>query len=300
LQKLRVTFKFLLGVLGDYAHRGQSSQPSADALTFADRAILYQLSTTSQNVWKAYDEYKFYKAVSDINSFVSSDLSAFYFEIVKDAAYAGSQDVRTRTQGVLATILEEMMNMLGPITPHLIEEVWEHFPGGMKTSNEHPLKRVWEGPYLAPQSDEDIDRQLEGFRYLSAAVKIAQEEARNAGRIGSGLACDVVVLVPTQMPNAAASKFEKDLEAWAKSNELADLLVVSNAVVTNTQRDYEAATDFEWKYEQDLNAPNLQGGKVAVLPPKQHKCVRCWKYTAEESDQPCQRCQEVLEDMKGG
>ena len=191
------------------------------------------------------------------------------------------------------------MNLLGPITPHLIEEVWEHFPTGMKTSNEHPLKRVWDGPYLAPQSYEDIDRQLQGFRRLGAAVKIAQEEARGAGRVGSGLACDVVVLAPTQVLNAAESDFGKDLNAWVASNELADLLVVSNAMVTKNLHDYEAATEAEWKYEQDLNAPNLQGGKVAVLPPKQQKCVRCWKYTAEESDKPCQRCQDVLEERKG-
>lgn len=297
LQKLRVTFKFLLGVLRDYEPPSHTSRTSGDLLTFADRAILKQLSKTSQSVWAAYEEYKFYKAVSDINTFVSSDLSAFYFEIVKDAAYAGSREVRTKTQGVLATILDETMKMLGPITPHLVEEVWEHSPHGMKESSAHPLKRIWEGPYLPPESQgsgRDIAEQLVNFRALSAAVKIAQEEARNAGRIGSGLACDVVILAPT---STAQSPFGQGLETWSNSNELADMLVVSHVAVVSKVRHYEAATQAEWSYEQDLNGADVEGGKVAVLPPRKQKCLRCWKYTADESETPCQRCQSVLEEV---
>jgi isoleucyl-tRNA synthetase len=231
---------------------------------------------------------------------VSSDLSAFYFEIVKDAAYAGSKDVRTRVQGVLTTILEEMMKMLGPITPHLIEEVWEHFPIGLKGSNEHPLKRIWSWPYRASLSSatgEDIDQQLLNFGSLSAAVKIAQEEARNAGRFGSGLACDVVILAPT---GNAKSSFGEYLESWDKEDELADMLVVSHAIVTKDQSEYDVATKAEWKHEQSIDGPNGDGCKIAVLPPKKQKCVRCWKYTAEEAENPCQRCENVLREMKAG
>jgi isoleucyl-tRNA synthetase len=305
LQKLRVTFKFLLGVLGDYVPQSDLAKAlvNVNARSFADRAILHRLSQTSQSVWNAYEEYKFYKAVSDVNSFVSSDLSAFYFEIVKDAAYAGSKVERTRTQGVLATILEEMMKMLGPITPHLIEEVWEHFPAGMKTSNEHPLKQVWEGPYVAPQRKfygQEMDQQIEGFQHLSAAVKIAQEEARNAGRLRSGLACDVVVLLLDPMPTPGEILHGRDIDTWTQANELANLLVVSRTVVTSNQKDYKAATKAEWKYEQEFEGPNEQGGKVAVLPPKKQKCVRCWKYTAEEGDEPCQRCRDALEELTWG
>ena len=303
LQKFRVTFKFLLGVLGDYARAVESTERSAIAHTFADRAVLHRLSHTSQSVWNSYEEYKFHKAVSEINSFVSSDLSAFYFEIVKDAAYAGSKEARMRTQGVLATILEEMMKMLGPITPHLIEEVWEYFPAGMKNSNMHPLKQIWEGPYVAPQlraHSQEMDQQLEEFRRLGDAVKIAQEEARMAGRLRSGLACDVVVLRPNSTLNAPISRLGGDIETWAKDHELADLLVVSHAVVTKNQQDYEVATKAEWKYEQTFKGPSEEDCKVAILPPQNQKCARCWKYTAEESDEPCQRCRDVLEEIKGG
>ncbi len=303
LQKLRVTFKFLLGVLGDHAPPAEQSRQSMIAHTFADRAVLHRLSHTSHTVWNAYEEYRFYKAVSEINTFVSSDLSAFYFEIVKDAAYAGSKDARTRTQSVLATILQEMMKMLAPITPHLIEEAWEHFPTGMKASNEHPLKQVWSGPYRAPQSgasDQNADQQIEEFRCLSAAVKIAQEEARNAGRLRSGLACDVVVLLPDTASDSAEYSLGRYLKTWAENSELADLLVVSHARVTSNQQEYEAAMGAEWKYEQDIDGLSVRGAKVAVLPPKSQKCVRCWKFTAEENNEPCQRCREVLNETQGG
>ena len=303
LQKLRVTFKFLLGVLGDYNPLSQSTQSPLDALTFADQAILHQLSKTSQSVWQAFEDYKFYKAVSDINTFVTTDLSAFYFEIVKDAAYAGSKQERARTQGVLAIILEESMKMLAPITPHLVEDVWQHYPAGLKQSSQYPLQRIWKAPYedsspVAPGGE--IERHLEDFRSLSAAAKLAQEEGRNAGKLGSGLACDVVILAPTPSTDNAKQSFAQALQSWSKSSELADMLVVSHATVIGDESEYESALNAVWKYEQEFETLTTKGGRIAVVAPKKQKCVRCWKYTAETTEEPCQRCRDVLEEMKEG
>ena len=291
LQKLRVTFKFLLGVLQDYQPRRPASIASEDELTFADRAVLHQLAKTSVEVWKAYSEYRFYKVTNEINGFVNSDLSAFYFEVVKDAMYAGSTAARNRTQKVLVTILGEMMKMLGPITPHLVEEVWEYAPLGLKETTEHPLKRVWTGPYETPVNDgTNIEEELELFRRLSAAVKIAQEEARSAGCLGSGLACKVEIYLPDDSNDTLRPPFDY----WGTTGELADLLVVSQVALKN---DGDTGAESAWRYEHSFGLGSGGAeGKVAVLPPEKEKCVRCWKYTADEKESPCQRCREVLEE----
>lgn len=300
LQKYRVTFKFLLGNLNGYT-RPRSNDLDANALTFADAVVLRQLSKTSQIVYQAYGEYKFYKAVNEINTFINSDLSAFYFEVIKDRMYAGSRDVRSRTQQVLFAILHEMMTMLGPVTPHLVEEVWEFLPGTVKEQcGEHPLRRVWDGPFTPPfdsdtQKLEELESGTKVFNDLSTAVKLAQEAARMDGKVGSGLACKVEV----QLPKEAATYLRKHLDQWRSDEELADLLVVSQAVV-KVSEDLVAASA-EWRYEQSFEAGTVERpaeGKVIVLPPDQLKCVRCWKYTADEEGTPCKRCQDVLHEME--
>ncbi|KAK5171837.1 isoleucine-tRNA ligase [Saxophila tyrrhenica] len=293
LQKYRVTFKFLLGVLADYDSHTSTLDKHTSTLTFADRAVLHQLAKTEREVWQANDKYKFYKAVNDINVFISADLSAFYFEVIKDAMYAGSREVRSRTQAVLKTIFDGLLRMLGPITPHLVEEVWEHRPAGMQ-DHLHPLRRVWTSVEpAAPDDAENVEKGLDIFKSLSMAVKLVQEDARQAGNLRSGLACRVDVHLPATTYSAARNHIGQ----WERNGELADLLVVSQASL-HAGAQYPADPEKSWKDEQEFRITGQEElGKVVVMPPDHHKCVRCWKYTAADADQPCGRCRDVLEEQ---
>jgi isoleucyl-tRNA synthetase len=287
LQKYRVTFKFLLGVLKDYREHTSLEEPRKD-LTFADRAVLCQLEKTESEVRKAYDDYRFNKAVGDINGFVNAHLSAFYFEVIKDAMYTGTKRVRMRTQAVLKEIFDGLLRMLGPITPHLIEEVWEHRPEGMKAQT-HPLYQVWMNS-SADHANSQLESDLEVFAKLSAAVKLAQEEARVAGKLGSGLACKILISLPDHKTSPSIGRILQ----WHSDEELADLLVVSQLEVLSGSEQHKPS-DVQWLFQQPLVfSPTEPAGTVHVLPPDHHKCVRCWKYTAEEPDSPCRRCHDVL------
>lgn len=298
MQKYRVTFKFLLGILHDLpsTYSVEDITTLSPTSSFADEAILSQLSKTSKAVFDAYSEYKFFAGIVELNKFVSSELSAFYFEIIKDRIYTGSKEERLCTQHVLVPILRELVHMLRPITPHLIEEMWEFAPSALQ-NEVHWLKDTWAAPfktvnlnYLAGSGQSDLDTKLRLFGDISSATKLAQEHARAAQVLGSGLACRVEVhLAPDRTPVA--------ISEWLKSAHLADLLVVSQAeVVLGQPKEEEEA----WRYEHELvagNSGNKDDGwleKVVVLPPKGEKCVRCWKYTAEEKDLPCGRCRDVL------
>lgn len=305
LQKYRVTFKFLLGVLHDYPVP-KPLHSLLSELDFADTIVLWRLSECSQAVHAAYTDYRFYAGIMEINKFVNNDLSAFYFEIIKDKLYTGSTAARRHTQTVLVYILHEMMRMLAPATPLLVEEAWEWMPLGMKRNavdstepdmNLHPLRQVWQEPFSVKSfgfdSEERLESSLQAFRKVSSAVKIAQEEARTARHVGSGLACEVKVHIAEDVDALA-----KDLK-WLSSDQLPGLLVVSGVqIMSKTEQTREA----EWRYEQPFelawNGRDV-AGKVVVLPPTKEKCVRCWKYTAEEKDIPCASCAEALvEDGK--
>lgn len=284
LQKYRVTFKFLLGVLGDNDPYDHSHER-----TFADEAVLLRLDATSRAVYDAYSEYKFHRAVTEINNFVNADLSAFYFEIIKDTMYTGSERSRRRAQDALVQIFEGLTQMLAPICPHLIEEVWHFMPKSVKDhSVKYPFHQIWQRPAGPDSEATAIEEQLSAFKQLSAAVKLAQEEARKAGKLRSGLACEVDVYLPP------ASNLGEYVRGWHDDGELADLLVVSRASLSSGPGKAGQADAAEWKYSQPIEGG--EGAVVTVSSPTRHKCVRCWKFTAEEVDGACERCIEVVKE----
>lgn len=312
LQKYRVTFKFLLGVLHDYP----TASPEPDLLQhvdFAANVILDRLAEFSRTVFKAYEDYRFYAGINEINKFINNDLSAFYFEIIKDTLYAGSLADRRHTQTVLLYILQELTQMLGVPVPHLVEEVWEWMPPQMKKASSfseemdlglHPLRQVWNAPFddyvmredlraSKDQTDAELQIALGVFEPLSAAVKSAQEQARAARHLGSGLACKVEVYLPQHARVILSPCY------WLDNGQLPGLLVVSQAelkLVEDIDGDIPPMS-MPWRYEQSFTydwGGELVTGRVFVLPPEGEKCVRCWKYTAEEENLPCQQCQGVL------
>ncbi|KAI7238495.1 isoleucyl-tRNA synthetase [Hortaea werneckii] len=284
LQKYRVTFKWLLGCLADCDP--VASKQHATELTTADQAVLYRLSHTSAAVYAAYESYEFHRGIKLVNNFFNNDLSAFYFEICKDGMYTGDVATRRRTQYVLATILDETMKWLGPVAPHLVEEAWEYFPEQLRSEQGSPLQQTWEKP--TTQTSEEMEAALGEFQDLSAAVKLAQEEARRAGDLKNGLNCKVYIYGP-QIPQR--------IRDWEASGQLAAMLVVSQAEIASEA----PATSSAWKYEQGVVLNDAKDTvepqyHVAVLPPQEEKCPRCWRSTAPDTETPCPRCQHVLEE----
>lgn len=323
LQKLRVTFKWILGCLDDYPHPGPATE-LLDDLYFSDQITLHQMAKTSAAVHAAFGAYEFHKGVAALNKFITADLSAFYFEVIKDRIYAEDVHTRAHTQTVLFIILTELLHMLTPVLPLLCEEVWAHLPAHMRTNDQagnharlHPLKRIWDEPFSASFdtfNGDEMDAQMALLSRASAAVKIAQEEARRMGRLGSGLACAVELQVPAHAP-AAVKALLSDLEA---EDELSELFVVSDATVVPIEEDIrkqleeEEADDeirefralredwrksVKWQFEAEWECGTLESpatAKAVVYPPTGEKCARCWQWIAEEKDGLCGRCAEIV------
>ncbi|TKA32547.1 hypothetical protein B0A50_01655 [Salinomyces thailandicus] len=283
LQKYRVTLKWLLGCLADY--QPASHNHISKDLHFADQAVLYRLSQNSAAIYETYGSYEFHRGVKLINNFFNNDLSAFYFEICKDGMYTGSAAVRERTQVVLAAILAEVSRWLGPVVPHLVEETREFMPEQLRDLQQHPLKQVWQQP--SREETGEMEVALQDFRELSAAVKLAQEEARRGGDLKNGLNCEVVVRGAGIPPR---------IREWHARGELATMLVVSEAEVDEGG---ESSVKPAWRYEQSVRSEASDAPRytVVVLPPVGEKCIRCWRSTAPDNETPCGRCQQVLAEQ---
>jgi isoleucyl-tRNA synthetase len=265
LLKYRVILKMLLG----------SMHPSARTapITKLDLIALSQLQKVMGEVAACYANFEFYKGINLINKWINGDLSAFYLEAVKDRLYCGDGG------GVLEEIFHGLLRILTPIVPRLVEEAWDHRPLWMKEEEQvHPFHCTAEQPLTERhiKIDEKISRDVPWLLNANAAIKTAQEEARAQKLVGSSLQSSVVL----HLPDSARELFQRYAE------ELDSIFVVSSVEVGGI-------VEGEWKFAAEFDAPGGKG-TAWVLPPKEDKCPRCWRYVAPAEEKLCKRCDEVV------
>lgn len=301
LSKYRVTFKLLLGILEDFLPSTTIPFVELDA---NHQIALLQLQDVESNVRSHYENFDFYKAISEINNYISNDFSAFYMETIKDVVYAGGKKCSTLSsqdmaQYTLLQIFSSLQQMLAPVTPLLIEEVWAYTPSQIRQWHGYPFHRVWKAGDKCNVSwqNDQLRKDLPYLLQANAAVKRAQERARSAKKIGSSLQSFVVLRFKKNLENVE----DLGLELFKRYQaDLVTLFVVSKVKICIGSLPSSATTAI-WSFEDEFD---FGGSKVSihVYPPQEAKCVRCWKYTAspEPSGQIplCDRCEEVVEVLR--
>ena len=307
LLKFRVTFKLLLGLLDDYE---PSKCLTFDQLGFIDQLALMHLREADLEVRKFYQEYEFYKAVNAIKKYINIDLSAFYFESIKDIVYAEAAGSKARlaAQSTLVHILNGILCMLSPITPLLVEEVWDYTPDRIKTRLAHPFERQWvewaasEGAvgYLHPAWRND--QLASDAPYLSAAnvgIKGAQEVARSLGKMGSSLQSFVLL----QLGDTDSSVERRMADVFRRYNGKMEALFVTSKVEICTGPLPTHVLHAEWWQSRKFQIDS-ETAVAHVYAPQKVKCIRCWKYAAPPSAAAevalCSRCEVVVDGLSKG
>lgn len=298
LSKYRVTFKLLLGILEDFDPRmwADGWEPSGKVHQIA----LWQLQRTVARVGEHYRSLEFNKVVAAINTYISSDLSSFYFDSIKDAAYCGTFAERTQVQATLHVILIHLQQILSPVAPLLIEEIWDYTPQQIKAWDPTPpARRIRAGLNFLKVKDMEerpLASDISLLMKIKSAVKIAQETARNEKKMGDSLQSYVWLEIPDMQKQGKELELDSCFRSY--QHHMESIFVVSQVTVGARPPEISEA---EWSYHTDLD---VQGYKVRVhvYEPKQTKCARCWRYKAPV-DEPqeeilCQRCEGVMEDMK--
>ncbi len=83
-RKTRNTLRWMLGTLAH--HEGKQSVAIA-TMPELEQVMLHRLSELDGIVRKAYADYDYKRVVAQLSHFMNTDLSAFYFDIRKDALY---------------------------------------------------------------------------------------------------------------------------------------------------------------------------------------------------------------------
>ncbi len=189
-RRLRNTFRFLLGSRVD-------GSPAVDPANMPEleRWVLHRLSELDETVRAGYKSFDFQGVFQAVFNFATVDLSAYYFDIRKDALYCdGSTQRRAAARHVLDLILERLCTWLAPILVFTMEEVWLERSGGQGSVH---MQDIPETP--GSWRNEALAEKWVKIRRVRRVVTGALEVERRNKTIGSSLEAAPQVYVDADM-----------------------------------------------------------------------------------------------------
>src|SRR6056297_1314584 len=131
-RRLRNTMRFMLGGL---SHFSEADRVEPSEMPELEQWVLHRLADLDHKVKKGYEAYDFQGVFQQIFNFATIELSAFYFDIRKDALYCDGDTARRRAaRTVLDMLFSRLTTWLAPVLVFTMEEVWlERFPGAQSS-----------------------------------------------------------------------------------------------------------------------------------------------------------------------
>jgi isoleucyl-tRNA synthetase len=283
-RKIRNTFRFALGNLGDF-------DPSRDLLSNdqLEEIDRWMLDRTAELVKKCrdwYANYEFHRVYHAIHDYCVVDLSAFYFDVLKDRLYtkAPRNGSRRSAQTTVWKISSALVRLAAPILVFTSEEIWKYLPKLKDEPDSVHMALFPEAASLACGIAKEAAANWERLAQVRAAVLVALEQARAAKIIGGGLEAKVHLHAG---PEAAG--LQKLLEE--KQPLLPALFIVSQVAVEPTA------------VAESVPAETLPGLTIKIERADGAKCDRCWNYSThvgENTRYPtvCERCTEALAEIE--
>jgi isoleucyl-tRNA synthetase len=272
-RRIRNSIRYPLSNLYDY---DVSMAVPFDDMEEIDQWIICDLQELNHRVRTAYDSYEFHQVYRHILNFCSTQLSSFYFDILKDRlyTYAADSPERRSAQTALAQILTDLLKLMAPILAHTCDEAWNALPGGLKTADSVHLSAFPEKRETHTMSDEKRRHWDELLRIRNIVSK-SLEAMRQDKVIGSSLEAEVTLAPGTK-------SLEKTLKLYEQ--QLPSIFIVSKCSVADISDDAKDAED---------------GVFVQAEKSKNEKCQRCWNYrdsvgNSESHPEICGRCVEQL------
>jgi len=275
-KKIRNTFRYILGNLEGF-------DPKTDSVPFEqlqpiDQYMLRLAAAFAADMRRCYEEFAFHKIYHRLNHFCIVDLSAFYFDVLKDRLYtsAPASPPRRAAQTAIWHVGEALTRLLAPIMSFTCEEVWEHLPKvGLREASVHLAQFPDPSVISGRASDKKSDKDWTTLRSVRDEVLKSLEEARNNKLIGTGLEAQVVI--------TASDPVYSLLQRY--QSQLRYLFIVSEVTLAQ-------------------GSGNGTGGlKIEVKKANGQKCDRCWNYSihvGEDKSYPtvCERCSAVLKELE--
>jgi isoleucyl-tRNA synthetase len=250
-RKLRNTIRWMLGAL---SHFDPAQKVAMRDMPELDRLMLHRLAELDPAISDAYANFDYKKVIALLTHFMTSDLSAFYFDIRKDTLYCDPASSITRKSALTAIdiICETVLKWLSPILCFTADEAWVDFRPKAEASIH--LTTFVSG--LEQWRNEELAEKWRLIRRARAVVTGALELERAAKRIGSSLEAAPQVYVA-----------DEALRQLLMTTDFAEVCITSGIEIV--------AGDGPADAFRLADSPG-----IAVVPQRAHgvKCARSWKY----------------------
>ncbi len=249
-RKLRNTIRWMLGTL---AHYDSAATPiTFEEMGELERLMLHRLAELDVEVREAYARFDTKRVVARLSAFLNTDLSAFYFDIRKDALYCEppSSVKRRAALEVVEQIFRCVTTWLAPILVFTSEEAWlTRYKDAVSVHLEDfpKIPGAWRDDALAARWDT--------IRRIRAVVTGALEIERAQKRIGSSLEAAPIVHVADAMSRALL-----------ESIDFAEVCITSDITIADGPGPEDA-----------FRLDEVAGVAVVPQPARGQKCARSWK-----------------------
>ncbi|MDL2402759.1 isoleucine--tRNA ligase [Rhizobium mayense] len=256
-RKLRNTIRWMLGTL---AHDKGEVIAHAD-MPELEQLMLHRLAELDELVRESYDAFDFKRIARALIDFANVELSAFYFDVRKDALYcdAPSSLRRRSSLAVIRTIFDCMVTWLAPMLPFTTEEAWlSRNPSAVSVHLEQfpAVPAEWKNETLA--------EKWKRIRAVRSVVTGALEIERKDKRIGSSLEAAPVVYIA-----------DPELLKVLEGQDFSEICITSDITIRGGEGPADA-------FRQD------DAAKVSVVPKpaEGRKCARSWRITTDVGSDP--------------
>jgi len=270
-RKLRNTFRYMLGGLGDFTDAERVAVADMPEL---ERYILHRLAEVDAELKQHVNDFAFGPYMRVLNAFAQEDLSAFFFDIRKDCLYCDAPDdpKRMAYRTVMDILFHALTRYIAPVLVFTAEEIWQsRFP------------------------DEEDSIHLKEWPDFEALTTGRAGEGRDPNQSESGLDPSLRWgdgdVEKWEAVRAAREKVTEAIEPLRREKTIRSSL---EAEVVYPMADLPIST--EEFAELAIVADVSDGDVIAVTKTDNHKCGRCWRLLPEvaEDGALCGRCAEVL------
>ncbi|MDB5402415.1 MAG: Isoleucyl-tRNA synthetase [Rhodopila sp.] len=264
-RRLRNTLRWVLGSLDGFS---EAERMPVEQMPELERWVLHRLTELDARFRAAVQSYDWTGVYPELHNFCAVDLSAFYFDIRKDALYCDRPDSprRRAARTVLDHLHRYLCTWLAPVLCFTAEEAWcARFAPSSSGDDTSVHLELFQTP-PANWHDDTLAAKWETIRSIRRRITVPIEECRKTNVIGSSLQAAV------ELPLNADHETLLDAAAWS------EIAIVSSVTLV----------------------PDTDGSPVKVTPASGAKCARCWRVlpvVGSNATHPsrCLRCTDAVE-----
>jgi isoleucyl-tRNA synthetase len=247
-----------------------------------------------------YAAYEFHRVYHAIHDYCVVDLSAFYYDVLKDRLYTKSPNSKSRRSAQTAVwkITSALVRLAAPILVFTAEELWKFLPKAAGEPESVHMSLFPDADELMNSLSPKATKDWVPLRAVRTEVLSALERARAAKEINGSLEAKVVL--------SASGDLADILEAYVRF--LPELFIVSQVEFRRhpapPRADQAPIPGGQPSLISDLLLV-LGGLNVKIEKADGKKCERCWNYSTHVGENPryptiCERCSEAIAEIEAG